>query len=45
MGFNSGFKGLTVGKGLDRCAQWLEQFEAGDVFYILHTGIVSSDPA
>jgi hypothetical protein len=31
---------LTVGNGLDLRSRWLERFEAGDVFYILHTGIV-----
>jgi len=36
---------LTVGNWLDRRSRWLEQSEVGAVFYILHKGIVSSDPA
>jgi hypothetical protein len=36
---------LTVGNWLDRRSRWFERSEAGAVFYILHTAIVSSDPA
>jgi hypothetical protein len=36
---------LTVGNLLDRRSWWLERSEACALFYILHTGIVISDPA